>query len=169
MRLLAHNFVQCIVPKCPLRFPLNVEAADVQVVERDFDAEFIKRIMGRIDYPALQKTSVQLHVEPALPATLPENFAEDEALLQALHHALNEVVLVKGALVCPGCHRRYPVENTIPNMILRENEASGEATATATATGGKEEEEDEGEEGEEDEEGEEGEEEGKIKAEEADQ
>ena len=49
-----------------------------------------------------------------------EELLSDEAFLQAYHHALLEVHLAEGALVCPETGRKFPVSNGIPNMLLRE-------------------------------------------------
>ncbi|KAE8077585.1 hypothetical protein FH972_016137 [Carpinus fangiana] len=38
------------------------------------------------------------------------------------HHALLELHLEKGALVCPETARRFPVNQGIPNMLLLEDE-----------------------------------------------
>ena len=47
---------------------------------------------------------------------------EDDEFLQAFHHALLEVVLVEGALLCPETGRRFPVSKGIPNLLLNEDE-----------------------------------------------
>ena len=60
----------------------------------------------------------------ALPAQITQSQAAglDEAFLRLVHHALLEVRLCEGALVCPESGRRFPVANSIPNMLLREDE-----------------------------------------------
>ena len=47
---------------------------------------------------------------------------EDDDFLRAFHHALLEVVLEEGALVCPETGRRFPVAKGIPNLLLHEDE-----------------------------------------------
>jgi multifunctional methyltransferase subunit TRM112 len=47
---------------------------------------------------------------------------QDEAFLRAFHHALLEVHLEEGALVCPETGRRFLVSKGIPNMLLNEDE-----------------------------------------------
>lgn len=56
------------------------------------------------------------------PVVTPEMLASDAAFLRAFHHALLEVTLLEGALVCPATGRRFPVEKGIPNMLLAEGE-----------------------------------------------
>lgn len=47
---------------------------------------------------------------------------EDEEFLRKLHHALLELELEDGALVCPETGRRFEVKRGIPNLLLREDE-----------------------------------------------
>jgi len=35
-----------------------------------------------------------------------------------------DVHVTEGALICPNCARRYPIKNSIPNMLLREDEVA---------------------------------------------
>ncbi|CAH2033604.1 unnamed protein product [Thlaspi arvense] len=46
----------------------------------------------------------------------------DESFLRKLHHALLELHLQEGALVCPETGRKFPVNKGIPNMLLHEDE-----------------------------------------------
>lgn len=46
----------------------------------------------------------------------------DDAFLQLYHHALLEVGLEEGALICPETGRRFPVSKGIPNLLLNEDE-----------------------------------------------
>jgi multifunctional methyltransferase subunit TRM112 len=59
----------------------------------------------------------QLNVESSLPATVPEDYATDEAFLQALHHALMEIEIIDGTLVCPETSKRFPIKDGIPSML----------------------------------------------------
>lgn len=65
----------------------------------------------------------QLGCAEDLPAEVdPEVHPRDDVFLRALHHALLEVALVEGALVCPETGRKFPVKKGIPNMLLHEDE-----------------------------------------------
>ena len=46
----------------------------------------------------------------------------DDAFLRAFHHALLEVHVQEGYLVCPDSGRRFPITKGIPNMLLNEDE-----------------------------------------------
>ena len=47
---------------------------------------------------------------------------EDTDFLQLYHHALLEVTLEEGALICPETGRKFPVSKGIPNLLLHEDE-----------------------------------------------
>lgn len=47
---------------------------------------------------------------------------ESEEFLHKFHHALLEIHLEEGALVCPETGRKFPVQKGIPNMMLHEDE-----------------------------------------------
>lgn len=93
----------------------------VEVVDADFDADFLRHIYPRLEWPALVEAAGAVGV--ALPLTVTqEMLASDTTFLRAFHHALLEVTLLEGALVCPATGRRFPVEAGIPNMLLAEGE-----------------------------------------------
>ena len=47
---------------------------------------------------------------------------DDEEFLRTFHHALLELMLEEGALVCPETGRRFPVRKGVPNLLLHEDE-----------------------------------------------
>jgi multifunctional methyltransferase subunit TRM112 len=47
---------------------------------------------------------------------------QDDGFLQKFHHALLEVTLEEGALVCPETGRKFVVSKGIPNLLLTEDE-----------------------------------------------
>jgi multifunctional methyltransferase subunit TRM112 len=102
-------------------FPLLIKDCELDCEEdsADFNADFLLRMMDRIDWPALVSTSHALGIA-VLPEAKPEDM--DEALLKQLHHVLLESRVVNGKLVCPGCERVYPIIDSIPNMLLTEDE-----------------------------------------------
>ena len=56
--------------------------------------------------------------------TVPEDQPTDlnDEVLQQIHHALLELEVMSGKLVCRHCGREYLIEQGIPNMLLREDE-----------------------------------------------
>lgn len=57
-----------------------------------------------------------------LPDAITDELLEDDDVIQRLHHALMEVHLEEGNLVCPETKRKFPVTAGIPNMLLQEDE-----------------------------------------------
>ena len=137
MRLLTHNMLRCNVKGVSAGYPLRIEIATdpdtgapregaVQVSESEFNPEFIVRTLPKLEWGPFVAAARQMGVDgaDALPAEISAMQAggADEAFLRLVHHALLEVRLVEGALICPESGRRFPVANSIPNMLLREDE-----------------------------------------------
>ena len=55
-----------------------------------------------------------------IPETLPSDLNDE--VLKNIHHALLELEVMSGKLVCRHCGREYVIEQGIPNMLLREDE-----------------------------------------------
>lgn len=55
-----------------------------------------------------------------LPDMAPEKF--DKLMLELLHEILLEVNVEDGQMKCKGCGRVYVIKDSIPNMLLQENE-----------------------------------------------
>lgn len=89
MKLLTHNMLTS--PGNARGFPLKIEGATVEEVETDFNAEFISRMVAKLEWDALLGALQQLGVAHQLPSAVPDKYAEDEAFLKALHHVLVEV------------------------------------------------------------------------------
>ena len=73
---------------------------------------------------ALGCKEARLHAgEPNLPEEVTESMLQsDEDFLRHFHHALLELILEEGALVCPETGRRFPVHKGVPNLLLHEDE-----------------------------------------------
>ena len=144
-----------------------------QSIEAELDLEFLRRMYGRIAYPALVEGAVALgfrdlppqvryyyyysvatvarrtsplsppspttlrsahpsHLTPrppnqkppADPAIVPadEAITKKDSFARAFHHALLELHLKEGALVCPETGRKFMVTKGVPNMKLLEDE-----------------------------------------------
>ena len=120
MKLLTHNLLRSNVKGVKKGYPLRIEAGKVEVKETDFNAEFIKRMLDRLDWAALRQAASELDPNTKLPPAL--GSPDDEEFLRLVHRALVELVLVEGYLVCPESGRKFRVENGIPNMLLNEDE-----------------------------------------------
>ncbi|DAZ95131.1 TPA: hypothetical protein N0F65_009762 [Lagenidium giganteum] len=122
MRLITHNVLMCNKKGVQNGFPLRIEADEVQVVESEFQAEFIKKMLTKIDWSAFIAGAQALNVADGLPTEYSQALADDEAFLKKVHHALLDVHVKNGKLICPETGREFPVVDGIPNMLLREDE-----------------------------------------------
>ncbi|VFQ81346.1 unnamed protein product [Cuscuta campestris] len=123
MRLLTHNMLSSNIKGVTNGFPLRIEVEKAMEKPVDFKGDFIRNLFPKIDWTALVEASRSLGY-----AELPENadaaasMLESEEFLQKVHHALLEIHLEEGALVCPETGRKFPVSKGIPNMLLHEDE-----------------------------------------------
>ncbi|KAJ7086073.1 hypothetical protein B0H15DRAFT_782446 [Mycena belliarum] len=120
VRLITHNLLACHVKGCTANnFPL--EFKDVQVVlrESEFNPDFLRGFIPKIDWAALTGAARQLG-DTSLPDQLPEMLDDD--FLKTLHHVLLEIHVEEGIMICPNCKHNYHIANGIPNMLLAEHE-----------------------------------------------
>lgn len=69
----------------------------------------------------LHQTEMYAGVDNLPPSASAEDLDRDE-FLQVFHHALLEVTLEEGSLVCPETGRKFSVQKGIPNLLLNEDE-----------------------------------------------
>lgn len=121
MRLITHNMLMCNKKGVANGFPLRIEAEEVEVVASDFHVEFVRKMLGKIDWAAFLAGAKALNVAEGIPEEIDTETA-DEEVLRKVHHALLEVHVKKGKLVCPESGREFNIIDGIPNMLLREDE-----------------------------------------------
>ncbi|PAV14598.1 Trm112p-domain-containing protein [Pyrrhoderma noxium] len=102
-------------------FPLLFKDVQIELREAEFNEEFLKGFVPRLEWSALVDAAKQLG-DTSLPTEQPEMF--DEELLKSLHHVLLEIHVEEGAMVCQNCGHVYPIKSGIPNMLLTESEVS---------------------------------------------
>jgi len=123
MKLLTHNMLtSAIIKGVKTGFPLRIEASEVKVSNVDFNAEFISRMISKLQWPAVYQAADNVGHVGELPQEIPENYESNEQFLKQAHHVLMEVEVQEGFLVCPETGRKFPVKNGIPNMLLNEDE-----------------------------------------------
>ncbi|CCW61133.1 unnamed protein product [Phytomonas sp. EM1] len=128
MRLLTHNFITCL--RCEA-FPLEISASEVKIIPLEYDAEFTRCMLARIDWSYLLKAYHTLQTGHdvvrnghewgsfSLPMNLEDaDFSDDSELLHALHYALNMVDVKSGVLRCAACETSYQINDFIPNFVL---------------------------------------------------
>ncbi|GAU93092.1 hypothetical protein RvY_05080 [Ramazzottius varieornatus] len=123
MKLLTHNMLTSKAIKGVQEgYPLRVKAETVEIRESEFNKDFLVRLLPKIHYDALYAAAKDAGHLDELPGTLPEDAASSEEFLKKLHHALLEVEVITGELICPESGRSFPVQNGIPNMLLKPEE-----------------------------------------------
>ncbi|KAI3425346.1 hypothetical protein D9Q98_009110 [Chlorella vulgaris] len=113
--------LQCHIKGVVNGYPLKIEAEKVETRETDYEPDFLRHIFPRIQWDALREAAAAMGVDD-LPESVSEEMLEDESFLKRFHHALLEVHLEQGALVCPETGRKFVVSDGIPNLLLREDE-----------------------------------------------
>ncbi|KAL5523375.1 hypothetical protein ACEPAF_1642 [Sanghuangporus sanghuang] len=120
VRLITHNLLSCHVKGCTRNnFPLRFQDVKVELREAEFNAEFLRNFVPRIEWKALVDAGKELG-DTSLPEELPEMLGDE--FLTKLHHVLLEIHVEEGAMVCPNCGHVYKIMSGIPNMLLTESE-----------------------------------------------
>ena len=122
MRLLTHNMLSSNIKGVSNGFPLRIEVEKVLEKHVDFNADFLRNMFPKIKWKAFVDAARTIGYAE-LPKEVDESsMLTSEEFLNKFHHALLELHLEEGALVCPETGRRFPVNNGIPNMLLHEDE-----------------------------------------------
>ncbi|KAH0920368.1 hypothetical protein HID58_028028 [Brassica napus] len=120
MRLIVHNMLTCNIKGVINKFPLRIEAEKVIKKEVDFNPDFLRHMLAKIEWKALVDGARSMGYTE-LPDHAPA-LESDEPFLRKFHHALLELNLEEGSLVCQESGRKFPVEKRVPNMLLHEDE-----------------------------------------------
>ncbi|KAG0221277.1 hypothetical protein BGX31_010046 [Mortierella sp. GBA43] len=114
--------LQCHVKGCNANnFPLELQEVTLEHEEAEFNEDFIRNMLGKLEYEALVITCQKLDIND-LPASIPADANDNEEFLQVLHRVLLETHIKSGKMVCPNCSHIYNVRDGIPNMLLAEHE-----------------------------------------------
>ncbi|KAF9524200.1 hypothetical protein CPB83DRAFT_861608 [Crepidotus variabilis] len=120
VRLITHNLLACHAKDCNTNnFPLEFKDIQLEIREAEFNSDFLKGFMPKLEWKALVDTARQLG-DTSLPLEQPEMV--DDGFLKSLHHVLLEIHVEEGSMTCPNCKHVYPILNGIPNMLLAEHE-----------------------------------------------
>ena len=60
MKLLTHNMLVSNVKNITNRFPLGIRSTQVEEEENDYNEDFTKRMIPRLEYAALRQASIQV-------------------------------------------------------------------------------------------------------------
>ena len=121
MRLLTHNLLMCNLKTCiGVSLPLTLQVNEMSEESTEYNAALTTKMLGKIDWKVFVRT-----VE-ALGHTLPEELSPEdlanENLMKNVYHLLFNLNVVSGSLICQNCGRVYPIEKSIPNMLLEDRE-----------------------------------------------
>jgi len=80
-------------------------------------------MLEKIDYDVLVVAAASLGcIDLPKGPEVTEALKTDEDFLRKVHHALFDIHLIDGRLLCPETGRAFPVTGGIPNMLLHEDE-----------------------------------------------
>ncbi|XP_053207705.1 uncharacterized protein LOC128391784 [Panonychus citri] len=121
MKLLTHNMLTSRCLKGVTNgYPLKIVANEFKTENVDYNGEFITRVIPKVDWKVLSTTASEFGV--TLPEDVPVDIEKNEDLLRKVHHALLEIEITQGDLVCPETGRKFPIKQGIPNMLVNEDE-----------------------------------------------
>ncbi|KMT19862.1 hypothetical protein BVRB_1g009110 [Beta vulgaris subsp. vulgaris] len=121
MRLLTHNMLSSNIKGVTNGFPLKIEPTKVVEKQVDMNSDFLKNIFNKIEWTPFVEAAKTLGFSE-LPENADVSSLDSEDFLTKFHHALLQIHLEEGALVCPETGRKFPVSKGIPNMLLLEDE-----------------------------------------------
>src|SRR5690242_18800282 len=118
MRLITHNWLLCNKKGVVNGYPLSIEADSIEVEETEFNPEFMKKILPKLEWPVVVTAPTAIGHGEGLPAELTEQLFDDEEFLKLAHRVLMDIHVKEGNLVCPESGRKFPIKEGIPNMLL---------------------------------------------------
>lgn len=121
MRLLTHNMLSSNIKGVANGFPLKIEAGKVMEKQVEMNVDFLRNILTKIEWKPFVEAAKALGYSE-LPEDVDPSLLDSQEFLANFHHALLEIHLEEGALVCPETGRKFPVSKGIPNMLLHEDE-----------------------------------------------
>ncbi|PON61547.1 Multifunctional methyltransferase subunit [Parasponia andersonii] len=121
MRLLTHNMLSSNIKGVTNGFPLRIEVEKVVEKEVDLNPDFLRSMFSKIDWKALVHAARSIGYSE-LPDEADPSMLDSDDFLSRFHHALLQLHLEEGVLICPETGRRFPVNKGIPNMLLHEDE-----------------------------------------------
>jgi len=120
---MTHNFLSSAFLKGVTNgYPLLLSATTKEVKECEYSEAFVKKMLPKMDYPALRSAATMIDEGEGLPEELDSNWDANETLMKTIHRLLVGVEILEGELRCPESGRVFPIRNGIPNMLVNEDE-----------------------------------------------
>eukprot|EP01084_Bolivina_argentea_P084778 153277_1 len=122
MRLLTHNMLHSAHKRGVQKgYPLGIDVEKKEIIKQEMNEMFIKDRLVKLDWNCFL-TGCQSVGIADIPPTLDTNLLDDKDFLSKCHHALLEIHVLEGNLICPETNRKFPIKDGIPDMLLREDE-----------------------------------------------
>jgi multifunctional methyltransferase subunit TRM112 len=115
MRLLTHNSLKCPAKGIPNSLPLLIEITEMDVVETDVNASFMKHVLPSLSWEGLLVAANAVNLS-GMPASYSADLLEDNDFIEAVHRLLIDIQVKSGFLVCQESGKRFPIENGVPDM-----------------------------------------------------
>ncbi|KAM6569142.1 hypothetical protein CsatB_017127 [Cannabis sativa] len=120
MRLLTHNMLSSNIIGVTNGFPLRIEVVKVVEKEVELNPDFLKSMFSKIDWNALVKAARSIDYTE-LPNEVDPCMHDSDDFLCRFHHALLQLHLEEGTLICPEIGHQFPITKGIPNMCVHVN------------------------------------------------
>uniref|UniRef100_A0A914Z3H3 Multifunctional methyltransferase subunit TRM112-like protein n=1 Tax=Panagrolaimus superbus TaxID=310955 RepID=A0A914Z3H3_9BILA len=124
MKLLTHNFLSSsFLKNVKVGYPLVLRVSKAEVVESEFNPDFTKKMLQKVEYPVLAEAAKVTNIQNLeVPSELPSDWENNEAFLNVAYKLLNCINVVEGELECPETGRKFIIRDSIPNMLANEDE-----------------------------------------------
>lgn len=116
MRLLTLSTLRCPAKDVIKGYPLGIEIEDMKVNETECQPSFIAHVLQGIEWEAVCIAARAVGIQD-VPNHFDNSLLKDGEFLKAMHNLLIDVDVVKGWLICPESGRRFPISNSVPNMM----------------------------------------------------
>lgn len=121
MKLLTHNMLTSkFIKGISTGYPLQLTVNDFNISPVDFNVDFLKKILPRINYDVLKATAIAIGHGNGLPNEITQDVTDDD--LQKVHRVLLEIDIISGELVCPESGRKFSITDGIANMFERDSD-----------------------------------------------
>mmetsp|Transcript_57611 Transcript_57611/g.91604 ORF Transcript_57611/g.91604 Transcript_57611/m.91604 type:complete len:228 (-) Transcript_57611:21-704(-) len=122
MRLLTHNMLHSAHKRGVQKgYPLKIEIEKTEIFKQEMNEKFLKDRLPKLNWDCFMVGCQSVGISD-IPSAFHPNLLGDAVFLAKCHHALLEVHIIDGNLVCPESGRKFPIRDGIPNMLLREDE-----------------------------------------------
>lgn len=122
MRLLTHNMLHSAHKRGVQKgYPLNLEIQKTEIVKQEINEMFLKNRLPKLDWNCFIIGCKSVGITD-IPSKFESNLLNNNEFLTKCHHALLEIHVIDGNLICPESKRKFPIKDGIPNMLLREDE-----------------------------------------------